>query len=71
MAEEISEVGDQFGWWTIVEKLGKKGRQTKWKCRCTCGRVEEVFAGNVLQGKSTKCGSCAAKERWKRLKRER
>lgn len=66
MAQEKYKVGDRFGNWTLLEKLPvRKLGNSRWKCRCECGVIKEVDAGNVYTGKSKMCGSCGAKKRWR------
>jgi hypothetical protein len=58
------EVGHRFGEWTLLERLGYQGgTHSRWKVKCSCGVVNEVASTNLTSGKSTRCGSCAAKKR--------
>jgi hypothetical protein len=64
------EVGQKFGRWTLIQRLGYQGgNYSKWRVRCECGFTDDVVASNVTTGKSMGCASCAATER--NLKRGR
>ncbi len=49
----------KFGSYTVLERYGKSGSRTKWKCRCSCGNINIVFAENLKSGNSTSCGNCS------------
>jgi hypothetical protein len=51
-----SLVGQTFGKWTVIERLGYRGRATVYLCRCVCGREKPVPRGNLLRGRSKSCG---------------
>ena len=58
-AEDIT--GKTFGEWTIVSFHSKnKGRAIRWNCRCSCGSMRILMAGNFLSGKSTRCRTCSS-----------
>jgi len=44
--------------WTLIKYLS----YTKFLASCACGKEQEVWRSNVLDGKSKKCKSCSAKE---------
>lgn len=55
----------KFGEWTVLEldtetmekrKLDGKAHRTLWKCKCSCGDVKTVPAGDLKSGKSLSCG---------------
>lgn len=50
--------GKQFGFWTAL----KRTRGRYWECRCKCGKVKEIFEGNLLQKNSKGCRTCT--HRW-------
>lgn len=56
-ATPITQIGDVFGKWTIVQKQqSDKHGKTRWLCRCECG-VERTVAGALLRsGRSKSCG---------------
>lgn len=55
--------GKTFGWWTVINYSGKKGRCTTWFCQCRCGRAIKVHGSSLKNGGSTKCKSCALRIR--------
>lgn len=63
--------GKQYGS-LIVEQYRGKGRYSyggtfhKWQCRCNCGNIVVVLAGNLKQGQQT-CKKCAATTTQKKL----
>lgn len=53
--------GQQFGNWYVLERAENRVTQagyprTMWICKCACGKVKEVDAGNLLSGASVSCG---------------
>lgn len=69
-SQKTVELNHQFGNWTVIG-FPKKGetihssREKLWQptitCRCVCGTVKDVWATNLLYGKSKGCG-CNFKE---------
>lgn len=49
-------IGLKFGRWTVLQKVESQNKFTKWKCRCECGSVKNVFANSLLNGSSKSCG---------------
>ena len=41
-----------FGKWTAIEYIG----HTLWKCRCSCGKIQNVKLYDLLQGRTKSCG---------------
>ncbi len=56
---EIS-VGDKFNYLTIIEEICNVS-QRKFKVQCDCGKVTEVFLGNITRNHTTSCGCQASK----------
>ena len=54
------KAGDKFGRLTALEPV-KHGKNFYWKCKCECGNIVDVLAGNLRKGNSTSCG-CFAHE---------
>lgn len=56
---------DKFGSWTILEESNSSNMQkdTKYKCRCKCGKIKDVYAKYLINGSSNSCASCAGKKR--------
>ncbi len=46
--------GQRFGRWTVTGII----RVGLWECICDCGRVSQVYQGNLRSGKSRQCRSC-------------
>lgn len=44
--------GQTFGRLTAVQYVG----ESKWLCRCECGKVTQVLTSNLTRGNSTSCG---------------
>jgi hypothetical protein len=47
--------GQRFGSLTVLERDGKK-TPTRWICKCDCGKVCSVAAGNLKSGHTKSCG---------------
>lgn len=57
--------GKKFGRLTPIERIVNKqnhtNKQTKWLCKCDCGKIVKVQIGNLVNGSSASCG-CYRKE---------
>lgn len=49
----------KFGEWTALEYVGDR----KWKCRCSCGKIQINSTSALTRGLSKRCLGCAAKAR--------
>lgn len=50
-----SLVGERFGSWIVLERAyTEKG--AFWLCKCDCGNLRKVRAGDLINGSSTNCG---------------
>lgn len=58
-------VGQQFGNWTVLERVDdtSKSKGAKWLCRCVCGTTKVVFGKYLRNGKSKSCG-CTHQRKW-------
>ena len=54
--------GMTFGRLTVIERAPNIGKQTAWRCRCSCGNECIVQAGNLKNGQKT-CG-CGSVEKF-------
>ena len=56
---EIDLTGQQFGYWTVLEKTNNRTASggIKWKCRCKCGIEKEVSSLSLRNGTSLSCGA--------------
>lgn len=57
----IDLTGQRFGKLTVIEKNGKKGKDSAWLCICKCGNKCVVSTTNLKNGHSSSCG-CLRKE---------
>jgi hypothetical protein len=55
-AKRINLVGRSFGKWRVIAR-GK--RKLYWRCRCTCGRIEELSTRTLKSNGRTQCRVCA------------
>jgi len=53
-------IGDKFGYWTVIELPIKENSRCKIKCVCKCGNTKYVEKYNLLKGKSKSCGCLKA-----------
>ncbi len=51
-------IGKRFGKLTVVARAneGESAKNKRWHCVCDCGNEVDVFAGNLLQGRTRSCG---------------
>ncbi len=52
--------GKTFNNWTVLSKGSPypNGRQTRWRCRCVCGKERLVDGYSLRKGRSSSCGCC-------------
>jgi len=50
--------GKKIANWNVLSRKGCSS-PTKYLCQCGCGRISVVTSGNLLNGGSTQCLSCA------------
>lgn len=53
------QAGDTYGELTLIKSaglLGKNKDQPAWVCKCSCGKILNVFVGNLTSGQTTSCG---------------
>ena len=48
----MSISGKTFGSWVVIKDVGN----SKWLCRCKCGKYKEVKKYSLIHGKSKSCG---------------
>lgn len=48
----VDITGQKFGEWEVLEYCGGY----KWKCKCSCGNIKEVYKSDLINGNSTNCG---------------
>lgn len=51
-------VGNKYGKLLVLEDTGLRSndRQVMWKCKCDCGNIINVKAGNLISGNTFSCG---------------
>jgi hypothetical protein len=54
--------GQQFGRWTALRFVGRRGPHQMWRCRCQCGETRDVAGAHLRRGGSQSCG-CLRRER--------
>lgn len=52
----INEIGNKYGFLTVIEKTTDKNGRTAWKCKCDCGNEKIVRGSDLRTGKITSCG---------------
>lgn len=56
--------GQTFGSWTVQgETRTNASRELMWLCECSCGTRKFVRGGDLRNGRSTMCKSCAGRVR--------
>lgn len=48
--------GQRFSRLTVIEEVAKLGRDRRFRCRCDCGNVKEIFLMHLRRGKTVSCG---------------
>lgn len=69
MAEDLT--GQKFNRLFVLERVENKNKSVMWKCKCDCGKVATVSAGDLRHNKTKSCGclknEVAGKYRWKKI----
>ena len=52
----INEIGNKYGFLTVIEKTKNNQGRTAWKCLCECGKEKIVRGTDLRLGKVTSCG---------------
>lgn len=63
MSTLIDLTGMKFGEWTVLERAENRGGAVAWKCRCSCGAVQDVIGDSLKRGDSTGCRKCIWKHK--------
>ena len=58
--------GDTFSRLTVIERIPTNNGNPRWRCRCQCGEITDVYGGNLRTGKVKSCG-CLRRERAERV----
>lgn len=59
--------GRTFGKLTVLQRVKDERRNTRWKCRCSCGGETVAISGNLLRGRHKTCGCGQFKARSERV----
>ena len=62
MGRLIDLTGQQFGYWTVIEKVPLNKSGSNWLCKCKCGKEKIINGYNLRKGLSTSCGCKNAKK---------
>ena len=57
----IDLTGSVFGRLTVVQRIGSRGSQALWLCKCLCGNEKELPGSYLRTGDTQSCG-CLARE---------
>lgn len=52
----FSLIGQRFGMLYVLERHSKKGKVVFYTCKCDCGNLKTVRAGDLRSGRTTSCG---------------
>lgn len=56
MTALIDLTGRRFGHWTVENRIGNRGSDALWACRCDCGVSRAVYGINLRYRRSRSCG---------------
>ncbi len=60
--KKLDLTGSKIGRLSVLSSTEKRYRgQIVWLCRCDCGKLTEVFTGNLISGNTKSCG-CLQRE---------
>ena len=63
MGKFIDLTGQRVGAWTVIKRTNNdKNKNTKYLCRCECGKEKEVLGYSLNKGKSLSCGCLRTKK---------
>ena len=63
--KKVNMTGMKFGLLTVIEQTDKRASNGSiiWLCRCDCGNLTEVAAGQLTRGHTLSCG-CRHQSKW-------
>lgn len=62
MGAKINEIGNVYGYLTVIDKAPSKNGRAMWLCKCKCGNTCEVSGKLLRSGKTKSCG-CLKREK--------
>lgn len=68
MKKSSFKLGQQFGYFTIIEEIASKHGHVRVKVKCKCGKTLDVTASDLINGRSSGCRNCKARERSLKIK---
>lgn len=54
--KRIDMLGQRFGRLTVVAYIGSFAVGARWRCRCDCGNLTEVYRNNLVRNQVASCG---------------
>ena len=61
MGAKINEVGNIYGYLTVIAPAPSKGGRAMWKCKCRCGNECEISGKFLRNGHTKSCGCLKSK----------
>ena len=66
MSRLLDLTGKKFGRLLVISRaVSRKGRDTRWKCKCDCGRVTFARSWSLRKAMTTSCGCFASELKFK------
>ena len=62
MAKLINEIGNNYRYLTVIDRVENKNNRAMWKCKCKCGN-ECIVSGKLLRNGHTKSCGCLKNEK--------
>ena len=56
MSKIKNEIGNVYGYLTVMERAENRSGKAYWKCKCRCGNIKEVNGTALRMGKTKSCG---------------
>lgn len=56
MRKVTNLVGKSFGQLTVLSQAGWRGKQSAWKCQCSCGNTKVIIGASLSAKRTTSCG---------------
>lgn len=56
MTKRLELTGKKFGKWTVIRFDHMHNGESKWLCKCECGKTKVVYGSSLMKGTSTSCG---------------
>ena len=56
MSAIINEIGNTYGYLTVIERAPSNDGRAKWLCKCKCGNETIVTGKNLRSGNTQSCG---------------